>query len=373
MRTCALRAMGVQERIREIEAEMARTQKNKATEHHLGLLKAKLAKLQRDLIEEASASAGKGEGFDVAKSGVARVVLIGFPSVGKSSLLQKLTKARSEAAEYQFTTLTCIPGLMEINGARVQILDLPGIVEGAASGVGRGRQVIAVARTANLVLVMLDAAQADTQKRLLEAEMARMGIRLNSRPARVSVTPKKTGGIIFNATVPLTHLSPALVQKLLKEYRMFNADVLVHEDATVDQFIDAIEGNRQYIPALYLYNKVDTVSLTAVDHYARQPDAVVLSTRHALGLDFLTRRMWEKMSLVRVYTKTHRSAPDLSDPIFFRSDVTVREACGQIHGDMLRKFRHALVWGRSALHDGQRVGLDHVLMDEDVLQVVTNK
>ena len=83
--------MSLTQKIADIEAEMARTQKNKNTEQHLGLLKAKLAKLKRELIDGGSKSGGGGEGFDVGKSGDARVGLIGFPSVGKSTLLTKLT------------------------------------------------------------------------------------------------------------------------------------------------------------------------------------------------------------------------------------------------------------------------------------------
>nr|XP_011464871.1 PREDICTED: developmentally-regulated G-protein 3-like isoform X1 [Fragaria vesca subsp. vesca] len=80
------------QKIKDIEDEMARTQKNKATAHHLGLLKAKLAKLRRDLLEPTTkGGGGAGEGFDVTKSGDARVGLVGFPSVGKSTLLNKLT------------------------------------------------------------------------------------------------------------------------------------------------------------------------------------------------------------------------------------------------------------------------------------------
>ena len=104
--------MTTAQKIADIEAEMARTQKNKATEGHLGLLKAKLAKLKRELIDgPGGKGGGAGEGFDVKATGDARVGMIGFPSVGKSTLLTKLTGTFSEAADYEFTTLTCIPGV----------------------------------------------------------------------------------------------------------------------------------------------------------------------------------------------------------------------------------------------------------------------
>ena len=140
----------ITQKILEIEAEMARTQKNKATEGHLGLLKAKLAKLRREQVESVMRSGGsKGEGFDVIKSGDARIGLIGFPSVGKSTLLCKLTDTFSEIQEREFTTLTCIPGVIKYRGSKLQLLDLPGIIEGAKDGKGKGRQVIGVARTCN--------------------------------------------------------------------------------------------------------------------------------------------------------------------------------------------------------------------------------
>lgn len=99
---------GITERIKAIEEEIFRTQKNKATEGHLGLLKAKLAKLrsQRDTV----VAGVKGEGFECSRHGHARVCLLGFPSVGKSSLFSLLTNATSAVAAYEFTTLTCIPG-----------------------------------------------------------------------------------------------------------------------------------------------------------------------------------------------------------------------------------------------------------------------
>ena len=101
------------QRIKEIEDEMNRTQKNKATSFHLGQLRAKLAKLKRELITPSSGGGGGGgAGFDVARTGIASVGFVGFPSVGKSTLMSGLTGTTSEAAAYEFTTLTTVPGTM---------------------------------------------------------------------------------------------------------------------------------------------------------------------------------------------------------------------------------------------------------------------
>lgn len=107
----------------------------------------KLARLRAQLLEPGpGAGSGGGTGFDVSKSGDARIALVGFPSVGKSTFLSKITKTKSEVASYAFTTLTAIPGVLEYGGAEIQILDLPGIIEGASEGKGRGRQVISAAK-----------------------------------------------------------------------------------------------------------------------------------------------------------------------------------------------------------------------------------
>lgn len=130
----------------------------------------------------------------------------------------------------------------EYKDAKIQLLDLPGIIEGAAKGKGRGKQVIGVARTADVVLMMLDASKAEVQKRLLTAELEAVGIRINSRPPNVSIKVKKGGGVTLNAMCDLTHIDVHLVRNILHLYKIHNADVLCREDITEDDFI----GNKTY-------------------------------------------------------------------------------------------------------------------------------
>jgi len=362
--------MGILERIADIEREISKTQKNKATEYHLGVLKAKLAKYRSELLEPTKKGGEKGEGFDVLKSGDARVALIGFPSVGKSTLLSTITTTASECASYEFTTLTCIPGVIEYKGANIQLLDLPGIIEGASQGKGRGRQVIAVARTADVVMMMLDATKGEIQRELLEKELECVGLRLNKKKPNIYFKIKKAGGVSFNSTCTLTRLDEKLVQMILHEYKIFNAEVLFREDSTADDLIDVISGNRIYMPCLYVYNKIDQVSIEEVDRIARTPFSVVVSCNMKLNLDYLLEVLWEQLALIRVYTKKPGEPPDFSDGLILRRGCTVEHVCHAIHRTIADQTKYGLVWGTSTKYSPQRVGMHHVMHDEDVIRIV---
>ena len=377
------------EKIKEIEAEMARTQKNKATNYHLGTLKAKLARLRSELFLEQSGGGGGGsaqsEGFSVARNGDARVALIGFPSVGKSSLLSQMTETKSEAAGYEFTTLTCIPGVLRYKGSKIQVLDLPGIIEGAAHGAGRGKEVVAVARSADAILIVLDAGKEGLQKHreILERELETVGIRLNQKPPDVTLSKRKAGGgIRFSSTVVQTELGPEpekVVTQICREYKISSADILAREIVTVDQLVDVVQGNREYKPCLYLYNKIDTVTIEEVDQLARMPHSIVGSVAEGFNIgatdedDLLKQKLWEYLGLTRVYTKRKGSPPDLEEPVVLseiRKGTSVKSLCANISSEMLRDFNYALVWGTSAKHAPQRCGINHPLEDQDVVQVV---
>ncbi|KAK5780492.1 Rbg2p PWA37_002524 [Arxiozyma heterogenica] len=370
--------MGIIEKIKAIEEEMARTQKNKATEHHLGLLKGKLARYRQQLLaDEANASGGSGggQGFEVAKSGDARVVLIGYPSVGKSSLLGKITSTKSEIAHYAFTTLTSVPGVLKYGGAEIQIVDLPGIIYGASQGKGRGRQVVATARTADLILMILDATKSEHQRESLEHELEAVGIRLNKEKPNIYFKKKETGGIkITFVSPPLPgKLDEMTIKAILRDYRIHNCEILVRDSTcTVDDFIDIInDQHRNYIKCLYVYNKIDAVSLEEVDRLAAEPNTVVMSCEMDLGIQDVVEEIWYQLNLSRVYTKKRGQKPVFDDPLVVRNGSTVGDLCHSIHRDFKDKFKYALVWGSSAKHSPQKCGLNHKVNDEDVITLFT--
>eukprot|EP01083_Nonionella_stella_P074141 200982_1 len=362
----------IAEKIAALEYEYARTQKNKATSGHLGLLKAKMAKLKRELLMPDSGPGGKtGEGFGVTKSGDSRVGMIGFPSVGKSTLLSKLTSTESEAAGYEFTTLTCIPGTLQYKGCKIQLLDLPGIIEGAKDGKGRGRQVIGVARTCDLILIVLDVSKPVMHKRIIERELEGFGIRLNKKPAQIVFRKKDKGGIAVTKMVTQTQMSDRQIQQICREFRVVSADITLRCDASPDDIIDAIEGNRVYVPCIYVLNKIDCITIEELDILSRVPHCVPISGKDEWNFDELLETMWKYLDMNRVYTKPKGQIPDYDAPIVLpKHNSSVREFCLRIHKTLIDNFKYAQVWGTSVKHNPQKVGLDHILQDEDVVQIV---
>ena len=224
--------------------------------------------------------------------------------------------------------------------------------------------------------MVLDAARPAAHRAILTAELEAVGIRLNRRPPDIYFKKKKTGGLAFNATCPLTKLDATLVARILAEYKIHNAEVLIREDASADDLIDVIEGNRRYVRCVYVYNKIDVCSIEEVDALARLPHSVPVSAYGELNLDRLLEIVWAEMALVRVYTKKVGGKPDFAEPVVLSTDrggTNVRALCAHVHRDLTRELAYALVWGRSAKHAPQRTGLGHALRDEDVVQLVKRK
>jgi len=364
--------VGLPEKIKKIEDDIHRTQVNKKTEHHIGLLRAKLARLRAELEEQHARKTGSRIGYDVKKSGDATVVLIGLPSVGKSTLLNRLTNAKSKVAAYQFTTLEVVPGVMEQNGAKIQVLDLPGIIKGASSGKGLGRRVLAVARSADLILFIVDVFQPEARE-VLERELRSTGIRADEKPPNVVIEKSDTGGISVTSQVKLTKITEALVKDILRVYDINGARVVIRQDIDDQQLIDVLSGNRVYVPSLTVMNKIDLVNTgftTELSH--KLPYAFVpISAEGDVNLKALREEIYRKLDFVRIYMRRRTGETDFEEPMVMKGGTTIADVCDKVHRSMRDDFRYAQVWGKSVKFGGQRVGITHRLMDQDVLTIIT--
>src|SRR3972149_9701945 len=366
-----LEPMALEEDMKAVEEEIQKTKYNKATEGHIGRLKAKLARLREEVQKKASQKSG-GEGFAVKKSGDASVVLLGFPSVGKSTLLNSLTGQKSAVASYEFTTLDVVPGTLEYKVSTIQILDVPGVLKGAASGRGRGKEVLAVVRNSDLVFIILDAFQLNHYDVLLE-ELFASGVRVNSRPAEVNIRKKPRGGISISSTVNVDR-DDDTIKSIMGEYRIHNANVVIRENISIDQLIDAILGSRKYIPAIVVINKIDLADeYTLRECKEKFPDALLISADKKTHIEELKEVLYQKLGFIRIYLKPQGQPPDMEEPLIVRFGCTIGDICDKLHRDFRNRFRYALVWGDSAKHKGQHVGIDHMLFDNDILTIILRK
>ncbi|SEK47924.1 hypothetical protein SAMN04488691_101546 [Haloferax larsenii] len=370
--------MGLEEEIEDIREEIANTPYNKSTEGHIGRLKAKLAELKEKL--ENQSSAGGGQGYAVEKTGDATVALVGFPSVGKSTLINALTNADSETGEYEFTTLDVNPGMLKYKGANIQILDVPGLIEGAAGGRGGGKEVLSVVRTADLVVFMLSVFEIERYERLCE-ELYNNKIRLDTTPPNLSIKKKGKGGINVTKSDSV-ELDEDTIKGILREHGFVNAEVTLRGETTIDELIDGIMENRVYLPSIVAVNKADLIDkdyLPTVEENLRDvgldPDEVTfISAEAEKGLDSLKEEVWDALGLIRVYMDKPGRGVDYEEPLVLcEGENTIDDAIQKLGAKLDERFRFARVSGPSAKHDEQQVGRDHELADEDVLRIIAQR
>lgn len=353
--------------IKRIEKEIRDTPYHKATEHHIGKLRARLSILKEKL--QGSEKVGKGGGaggYAVKKQGDATVILIGPPSAGKSTLLNKLTNARSKVAPYAFTTVTVIPGMMEYKNARIQILDVPGLIEGAEEGKGRGREVLSVARGADLIILMTDYKRLQALKRISDT-LERNGIRLNQIPPKVIVDKKLQGGLLIRSNIR-QDLSKETIKAIASEMGIKNAEISINEKVDYNRLIDAFSRNRVYLPSLNVINKCDLLASQITNHESQSTDhqrpfTLRISAETGLGLDKLKENIWKELKFVIVYLVRSDEEPSENNPVVVKKGNTLLDIAQTIGTEFAENKKRAKIWGNCAKFPGQEVSLSYHVLD----------
>ncbi len=339
----------IAEQIAEIEETLRKTPHHKATNGFIGLMRAKIAKLKDKEIESSGKSGGGGGGgFSVKKQGDATVVLVGPPSAGKSTLINKLTNAESKVAPYAFTTVTVVPGMFKHKEAYIQILDIPGLIEGAKEGKGRGREVLSVARGADLLLIMTDVHRLDRIEKMV-AELEGAGIRINKRPPEVLIDKKVSGGLDIHSNIK-QEIDKETIKSVAREYGIKSGDISIKEKLTLERLFDSFSSNRVYVPAIFAINKVDEAR-----NLKKDKNMNYFSVEKNIGMDELIATIWKALKFVTVYLVEPEQEPDFANPIIMKEEETLMDVAEKIGTEFAKDKKSVKIWGNSARFPGQEV------------------
>ena len=309
------RARTIPEKVAALQEMMSATPKHKGTDHLRADLRAKMARLTEELERPKYTSSGQPQPFALKKEGAGQAMLIGLPNAGKSHVLASLTGANAKVASYPFTTRLPLPGMLQFQNIRIQLVDTPAIVDRDMQ-----TQLFSLLRNTDLILVVIDlSVDAIEQMEEIMAELEKWGYRLLGE----AETPD-----------PEHHM----VQKRA---------ILV--------------GNKADQPGgLERFQQLDA-------KYGQRFCAVMVSALEHIGLDELREATFGALHKVRVYTRAPGQEPDYDKPIVLSEGSRVEDAAEALHKDWRRRLKYALLWG-SGKFDAQRVGRDSVLADGDVLE-----
>jgi small GTP-binding protein len=247
------------------------------------------------------------DSLQVRREGAAQIALVGPPNAGKSSLLQALSEIRIKTGDYAFTTLRPVPAVTRIGGVPVQLVEIPGLIEGAHRDRGGGRALLGVLRNADAVVYCAAANEPAASLEVVLREVA-------------------AAGIDKRAILALT-----------------KADELEDGEGEVDR--------------ARLCRQAGVVTVVPVS---------VLDDE---SLDRLREAIWTLTGLIRVRPRRNGQVDD--EPFALPTGATVADLADRVHHALGDACLGGRVWGPSTRFDGQRVGRAHVLADGDVVEVVT--
>ncbi len=341
-----------QKQIDDIEKEIRETPYHKGTEHHIGILRARLSRLKDKLLDsEIKSKSGGGVGYGVKHQGDATIVLVGPPSVGKSTLLNALTNAQSRVAPYSFTTVSVIPGMMEYKNAKIQILDVPGLIEGAEIGKGRGKEVLSVVRGCDLMVIITEIGKENAIPRIKNA-LEKNGIRIDKRKPNIKMEKKLQGGISIYSNIRQT-ISKESVKEIIIEMGIKNADITIKEKITMEGLLDSLSRNRAYIPSITVINKIDLSKKV----FQEDESTLLISAENGRGLNELREMIWSKLDLITVYLVRLDEQPNFNDPLVVKSNTKLSDILATLGSNFSENKIFAKIWGAGSKYPGQEVSL----------------
>ncbi|NPA05590.1 MAG: TGS domain-containing protein [Crenarchaeota archaeon] len=372
-------ARTIEEKIEALKEFLSVCPKHKGAENLLLWATRRLAELREELERaRRKKQGGRGPRIFIEKEGAAQVAVIGPPNTGKSLLVSRLTGARTRVTPYPFSTLLPVPGMLRYKDIYFQLVDSPPISPEAPHLATR---VAGIARNADAILLVVSLADGDPveQYEMVKNILMQHGV-LIERP-RGTVRIERYGGegvdVVFLNGGRIVDGTVKDVERILSQYRVYRARVIIEGEVSLEDVELAVIRPTVYRPTIVLANKVDVPGAKGryrrlYEHISSLKEKSVwlmpVSARTGFNLEKLGEVLFKRLDIIRVYTKQPNSEPS-RNPLVLRRGATVLDVAKKIHSDLVEYFLYAKIWGPSAKYPGERVGLDHVLEDGDIVEI----
>jgi ribosome-interacting GTPase 1 len=306
-------AKTTEEKIAAIEEMMATIPRHKGTEKMQADLKRRLSKLRAEQARRPPSRAGILH--RVEREGAGQVVMVGPPNSGKSLLVRILTHAQPEVADYPFTTRVPLPGMMPYEDMQVQLVDLPPVHPDFPE-----TWLYQIIRNADAALLVVDLSDPDLLEDL-----------------------ETTLGQLSGAKVRLGEGELPAVPGWIRKRTLLVANK-----------IDA-SGAPEGLEVLR-------------DLYSERFNMTIVSAETGEGLESLRRLVFELLEVIRVYTKAPGKKLERTAPYILKRGSRLIDLAEHVHHDFLAQLKYARLW-REGRFEGQMVNRDHVMEDDDVVEL----
>jgi len=372
-------AKGPREKMEKMQEFLKYVPQHKGTLKLRGEIKRKIAIIREDLEEKKRKGTGKSSGgpkLFVEKEGSAQIAIVGMTNVGKSCLMQAVTKANVVVSPTQFTTRQPVPGIMDFGDVQFQLVETPAVMEGSGDGRAWGPVTLGVARNADGVILMVDLTQDPVaQLELLVAELEKSRVLVNRPNGRVEIDRRHTGAPLRIILIgKLLDTTMQEVEELLRNYRINDAIVKITGEVSLSDIEDAIFETTTYKPAVIVANKTDVKGTEAnlrklIHHVNNKIPVVAMSCEQKRGIEELGKALISTLGIIRVYTKEPGSKENTGRPFTLRRGATLGDLARNIHKEFISNFLFAMVWAKRLPFSPKKVGLNFVLEDGDVVEI----
>ncbi len=304
-------AKGAAEKIAALEEMLAIMPKHKGTDHLRAELRSRMAKLNQQLGKKSGTQRAS---MAIEKEGAAQIAVVGLPNSGKSQLVTSMTNASPAVADYPLTTHQALPGMMEFEDIKIQLIDTPPLAPQTIQW-----WLPPILRRADALLVMVD----------------------------------------------LSHDPLAQIAQIKEQLEQMK---VLLDDEEADAETQTVAWRKK---ALIVGNKIDLDNggnrQALLDCCQGRPP-VSISAREGAGLGELKLKIYQMLDIIRVYTKAPGQKADLADPVVLPRGSTLQEAAATVHKDFAAGLKFARIWG-SGKHDGIMARRDHMLEDGDIIEL----